>query len=56
MIVSRCCKKSIYIVHDYYVCEACSLACDTMILNHRQGETYHDARNDNEIKEVARIA
>lgn len=32
MIVSRCCKAGLYIVHDYYVCDRCDLACDTMQL------------------------
>lgn len=30
MILSRCCKNIVYIVHDYYVCDKCHLCCATI--------------------------
>jgi len=35
MIVSRCCKESVYVEHTnegtcYYVCRKCHRACDTL--------------------------
>jgi hypothetical protein len=33
MVVSRCCKSKVYIMHDYYVCEECNVWCDTIAIN-----------------------
>lgn len=44
MIVSRCCHSDMYIVHDYYVCERCHFACDTIVLNN-----YHKEDEDAEV-------
>lgn len=31
MLLSRCCRKNVYVVVDmYYVCTQCNLACDTL--------------------------
>jgi lysozyme len=32
MVVSRCCKKGLEQVFDYYTCDKCGRACDTAIL------------------------
>lgn len=29
-MLSRCCKKDIYVMVDYYVCGLCHMACDAI--------------------------
>jgi len=30
MLVSRCCKSSVHVIHDYYVCNSCHIHCNTI--------------------------
>jgi hypothetical protein len=52
MIISRCCKESVYVVHDYYVCGKCNLACGTLSSLSWMSESYDDTRNDFEIETI----
>jgi hypothetical protein len=57
MIVSRCCKKNLFIELDYYACERCSRPCDTVTIAVTEDkEEKHDARNDAEIEKIPCIA
>lgn len=51
MIVSRCCKKGLFIEHDYYVCDDCGRSCDTIMWTTTEGDN-HDPRNDSQIETV----
>ena len=51
MIASRCCKAQVYVVHHYYVCEQCHLACDTFNQSYQFKEDDDDAGSQSEIKE-----
>jgi hypothetical protein len=46
MIVSRCCKELVYVVHDYYVCEKCHVPCMTTFSLNMDDEYEHDATGD----------
>lgn len=51
MIISRCCKDSIYVAHDYYVCERCSLPCDTISsISLRKDMNDDDATDDGQAE------
>ncbi len=39
MILSRCCKDGVNVIHDYYVCETCDRACDTISSLNWTGES-----------------
>jgi hypothetical protein len=30
MIISRCCKKNVYVMNDYFVCDKCGIPCHTV--------------------------
>lgn len=52
MIVSRCCKQSVHVVSgeegtSYYACDACRIACDTMV-----SFLWNDLDNDDARHEV----
>lgn len=51
MLLSRCCKKDIYVILDYYVCYACDLACDVTFIN--DIGKYNDAREQTKTQESA---
>ena len=55
MVLSRCCKDSVFVVHDYYVCENCHFACDTIfsLTGTRNG---HDAGHEGKVKAVTGAA
>lgn len=50
MLISRCCKASLYIIHtenssDYH-CTHCHLHCDTLLVNSLHGEVIDAPRNE----------
>jgi hypothetical protein len=57
MIISRCCKKSVYVytINDgdaHYVCNACDFPCDTITSLSLIRNGQDDIRNDGEIEAV----
>jgi hypothetical protein len=48
MVVSRCHKKEVYIIHDYYVCSVCNIPCATMNLSFANKDVVNDARKQAE--------
>lgn len=45
MLLSRCHKGHIDVLHDYYVCVICGLACDTIFSPEWNSESHDDTRN-----------
>lgn len=55
MIASRCCRYYVHIEHGYYICEACNLCCDPVVLPN--GVAINDDIGDGfKVKKVADIA
>lgn len=48
-MLSRCCRKEIEVVHDYYACGHCSRPCETIMEVSSNDEPEHGM----EIKEVS---
>ena len=51
MIVSRCCKKQVWVYHgnegtSFYVCDNCTLPCDTINPSYQTKDSPNVARND----------
>lgn len=58
MIVSRCCKEIVHVAcsHEglsFYVCNSCSLPCDTIFSMEMEKDKGHDTRSKNALKEFA---
>jgi hypothetical protein len=57
MLVSRCCKKDVFAMVEYYTCSACHFPCDIVLVNHNQKEyendTTNDSRNESKAKGVS---
>ena len=57
MLISRCCQYELYRVADYFICEKCYRACDTVIEKPSQldGDVKHaHARVAREIEKFTR--
>ncbi len=52
MIISRCCKESVYVEHDYYVCGKCNIHCDTLSSLSWMSESYDETRDIGKIEEI----
>lgn len=50
MILSRCCKEAVDVIHDYYVCERCRKPCATITSSSYVKDDDNDAGNDVEIE------
>jgi hypothetical protein len=51
-MISRCCKKEVYVTLDYYVCIVCHKACDAIDPSLLEKDYYNDTRNQTEAKEL----
>ena len=56
MIISRCCKKPVYVLYDYYVCDACDLACDTLNIGRLLRDFSDDTRGTTETKKFDNLS
>jgi len=56
MIASRCCKYYVHIEDGYYVCDACGLCCDPIVLPDGVVSSHDDSRDGGEVKKVINIA
>jgi hypothetical protein len=52
MILSRCCKAEVFVIHDYYACTICNLACDTISNTKSSKDYYDDTRRETETKDI----
>jgi hypothetical protein len=52
MMLSRCCKENIRVLVDYYVCEKCFRACDTIFSLQWTSDSHDDSGNDGEIEKI----
>ena len=52
MIVSKCCKKKLFVVMDYYHCEHCHKPCDSIFSLSLTDDCY-DSRNESAVETFA---
>jgi hypothetical protein len=53
MLISRCCKKEVRPLTDYYVCEYCFRSCDTLNASMISRTSHDDTRYDVEVEAFA---
>ena len=59
MLISRCCKKQLHVIVDYYVCSLCNRCCvaiDSSLIKSvaiimDKKELYDEIRNENALEE-----
>ncbi len=49
-VVSRCCKKDVFAMVEYYTCSACHFPCGIVLVNHTQKESDNDAGHESQIE------
>lgn len=54
MLVSRCCKKPVFVMVDYYVCGQCHFCCDAVDVSVK--EYHYDARGQTEAQDIVGYA
>lgn len=50
MLLSRCCKAHVYVVHHYYVCEQCDFACDAFNKSRHIREDTNDTGSQSKVE------
>lgn len=58
MIISRCCKKPVYILLDTYICDNCNLWCYAVDISVKtqQKESANEPRNCGKTEKIVNVA